>query len=270
MDACFLLPHVAFNALLGFASYKHCYTNLTSPIDDHATISLMDEGLLALFEGIKQEFLTLPLDDFTNKRQTESHKVEFWSAVSGTPLESDWKPFQNAMNTAANIGFPLPLREDAYKRLKYKVDEIIAKIKSGTVSIMKKRIADEVVNVISDLKIKKICMELNTTPDQNVLSLAQSLGEALQWTLWYRAQKVGTSITKAHDVTLAKVLDEATSKIKPFYTDNAVNRFLNDFKNNFLKSSYDMVRHDPAYIPDIVVLNPALDALEHLLRVTFP
>jgi len=227
----------------------------------------MDEGLLALFEGIKQDFLTLALDDFTNKVQTESHKINIWSAISGTPLErmpyrilcngvkregvkvspdvafglfsylplhkirygileSDWKPFQDAMNTAANIGFPLPLREDAYKRLKYKVDEIIAKIKSGSVSIMKKRIADEVVNLISDPKIKKICLELNNTPDQNVLSLAQSLGEALQWTLWYRAQKVGTSITRVRDVTLTKVLEEATSKSKPFYTDNAANRFL--------------------------------------------
>ncbi len=230
----------------------------------------MDEGLLALFEGIKQDFLTLALDDFTHKRQTESHKVEFWSAVSGTPLESDWKPFQDAMNTAANMGFPLPLREDAYKKLKYKVDEMIAKIKSGSVSIMKKRIADEVVNLISDPKIKKICMELNNTPDQNVLSLAQSLGEALQWTLWYRAQKVGTSITRVQDVTLSKVLEEATSKSNPFYADNAANRFLNVFKNNFLKTSYDMIRHDSAYIPDIVVLNPALDALEHILRVTFP
>ncbi len=162
----------------------------------------MDEGLLALFEGIKQDFLTLALDDFTHKRQTESNKINFWPAVSGTPLESDWKPFQDAMNTAANMGFPLPLREDAYKRLKYKVDEIIAKIKSGSVSIMKKRIDDEVVNLISDPKIKKICMELNNTPDQNVLSLAQSLGEALQWTLWYRAAMIWFGMTRRISLTL--------------------------------------------------------------------
>ena len=53
----------------------------------------MDEGLLALFEGIKQDFLTLPLDDFTNKAQNESHKLDIWPAVTATPLESDWKSY---------------------------------------------------------------------------------------------------------------------------------------------------------------------------------
>src|SRR5207302_2050931 len=51
--------------------------------------------------------------------------------------------------------------------------------------VMKKQIAPEVINAISDPKIKQICMELNDTPAQNVLSIAQSLGEALHWTLWY-------------------------------------------------------------------------------------
>ena len=60
---------------------------------------------------------------------------------------------------------------------------------------VKPRISAEVVNAITDPKIKQICMELNNTPDENVLSLAQSVGEALQWTLWYQAQKVRTSIT---------------------------------------------------------------------------
>jgi hypothetical protein len=77
----------------------------------------MDDGLLALFEGIKQDFLTLALDDFTHKRQIENNKINFLPAVSGTPLESDWKPFQDAMNTAANMGCPLLLRENAYKKL---------------------------------------------------------------------------------------------------------------------------------------------------------
>src|SRR2546422_9316259 len=118
----------------------------------------------------------------------QSHKINIWCAIFVTPLESDGNPFQHAINAAANIGFPLPLREDAYKRLKYKVDEIIAKIKSGSASLPRRKIAEEVVNKISDPKIKQICLEINTTPDQNVLSLTESLGEAIKWTLWYRAQ----------------------------------------------------------------------------------
>ncbi len=132
---------------------------------------------------------------------------------------------------------------------------------------MKKRIAPEVINAISDPKIKQICMELNDTPTQNVLSIAQSLGEALQWTLWFRAQQTGTSIT-VRNIRLSKLLDEAINH--PYYKSNAAIRFLKDFRDSFLKTGYDMVRHDPAYIPDIVVLNPAIDALEHVLRETFP
>ena len=222
---------------------------------------------MALFEGIKQDFLTLPLDDFTNKAQNESHKLDIWPAVTATPLESDWKSYWDAKNTAINIGFPLSLRENAYKRLKYIVDEIIAKIRSGSISVMKKRIAVEVINAISDPKIKQICMELNNTPDQNVLSLAQSLGEALQWTLWYRAQQFGTSMTVS-TMKLSRLLDDAINH--PYYSSNAAVKFLKDFKYGFLKTGYDMVRHDPAYIPDIVVLNPAIDALEHVLKETFP
>src|SRR5260221_1060016 len=132
---------------------------------------------------------------------------------------------------------------------------------------MKKQIAPEVINAITDPKIKQICLELNDTPAQNVLSIAQSLGEALQWTLWYRAQELGTSMTVSN-MTLSRLLDDAINH--HYYTSNAAVRFLRDFRNSFLKTGYDMVRHDPAYIPDIVVLNPAIDALEHVLKETFP
>jgi hypothetical protein len=234
----------------------------------------MDEGLLALFEGIKQDFLTLALDDFTNKRQTESHKINILPAISGTPLESDLKPFQDAVNTAANIGFPLSLREDAYKRLKYKVDEIIAKIKSGSASLPRRKIAEEVVNKISDPKIKQICLEINTTPDQNVLSLAESLGEAIKWTLWYRAQSIpGAVQALGKNRELSNLLDKATDKNQPYYSDpseKAAHRFLEVYKNSFYKTSYDMVRHDPTFIPTILVLNPAFEAFEYILKVTFP
>jgi hypothetical protein len=139
----------------------------------------------------------------------------------------------------------------------------------GTQAITaKKRISEEVVNAIADRKIKQICAELNNTPDENVLSLAQSVGEALQWTLWYQAQKAGTSMT-AKNMGLEKLLNEAISK--PYYSGNAATRFLKDFKDNFMKTGYDMVRHDPAYIPNSVsAFGPAIDALEHILKETFP
>lgn len=135
-------------------------------------------------------------------------------------------------------------------------------------SIVKLRISQEVVDVISDPKIKQICMELNNTPDENVLSLAQGVGEALQWTLWYRAQKVGTSIA-VKNMGLEKLLDEAINK--PYYSGNAATRFLKDFKSNFMKTGYDMVRHDPTYVPNgVSAFGPAIDALEHILKETFP
>ena len=139
----------------------------------------------------------------------------------------------------------------------------------GTLAITaKKRISEVVVNAVADPKIKQICAELNNTPDENVLSLAQSVGEALQWTLWYRAQQVGTSI-KAKDMGLEKLLDEAINK--PYYSGNAATRFLKDFKNNFMKTGYDMVRHDPTYVPNSVsAFGPAIDALEHIIKETFP
>lgn len=139
----------------------------------------------------------------------------------------------------------------------------------GTPAILaKKRISEVVVNAVTDPKIKQICLELNNTPDENVLSLAQSVGEALQWTLWYQAQKAGTSMTPKN-MGLEKLLNEAISK--PYYSGNAATRFLKDFKDNFMKTGYDMVRHDPAYIPNSVsAFGPAIDALEHILKETFP
>ncbi len=146
-------------------------------------------------------------------------------------------------------------------------DALISQYYDTSAFVMKKRIALEVINAISDPKIKQICMELNDTPAQNVLSLAQSLGEALQWTLWYRAQQFGTSMTVSN-MKLSRLLEDAINH--PYYSGNAAIKFLKDFKYGFLKTGYDMVRHDPAYIPDIVVLNPAIDALEHVLKETFP
>ena len=110
-------------------------------------------------------------------------------------------------------------------------------------------------------------MELNNTPDDNVFSLAQCLGEVLKWTLWYRAQQVGTTMT-ASTMKMSRLLDDA---INSYYSGNATIKFLKDFKYGFMKTGYDMVRHDPAYVPNSVsAFGPAIDALEHVLKETFP
>jgi hypothetical protein len=137
---------------------------------------------------------------------------------------------------------------------------------TGTPAAVKKRISDKVINAITDPKIKQFCVELNNTPDENVLSLAQGIGEALKWTLWYRAQQVSTSMTVS-TMKMSRLLDDA---INLYYSGNATVKFLKDFKYGFLKTGYDMVRHDPAYIPSSSAFGPAIDALEHILKETFP
>ena len=138
---------------------------------------------------------------------------------------------------------------------------------ADSIVAVKKRITDEVVNAITDPKIKQICTELNNTPDENVFSLAQGIGEALKWTLWYRAQQVGTPITVS-TLKMSRLLDDA---INSYFSGNATVKFLKDFKYGFMKTGYDMVRHDPTYIPNSgSAFGPALDALEHILKETFP
>ncbi len=136
---------------------------------------------------------------------------------------------------------------------------------TSTTAAAKKRISDEVINAITDPKIKQICAELNNMPDENVFSLAQAIGEALKWTLWYRAQQVGTSMAVS-TMKMSRLLDDA---INSYYSGNATVKFLKDFKYGFLKTGYDMVRHDPTYIPNSGAVGPAIDALEHILKETF-
>jgi hypothetical protein len=104
-------------------------------------------------------------------------------------------------------------------------NSIISQNYDASASVMKKRIAPEVINAISDPKIKQICTELNSTPDQNVLSLMQGLGETLKWTLNYRAKQVpGASPIPRHKIgDLGPLLDDAIKV--PYYSDNASNRF---------------------------------------------
>jgi len=163
-------------------------------------------------------------------------------------------------------------RKKSYQasRSSQNANSIISQDHNISAFIIKKRIAPEVINAISDPKIKQICMELNSTPEQNVISLMQGLGEGLKWTLNYRAKQVpGASPIPRHKIgDLGPLLDDAIKV--PYYSDNASNRFLEVFRNHFLKAFYDAIRHDASYIPDLMVINNAIAGLEHLLRVTFP
>ncbi|HEX6480053.1 MAG TPA: hypothetical protein VF043_14520 [Ktedonobacteraceae bacterium] len=66
---------------------------------------------------------------------------------------------------------------------------------------------------------------------------------------------------------MSRLLDDA---INSYYSGNATVKFLKDFKYGFLKTGYDMVRHNPTYIPNSGAVGPAIDALEHILKETFP
>ncbi len=228
----------------------------------------MNDALLELFENIKHEFHDLSVDEFTDyiNNKGGNIRLEFYSVVANKPLLAQaYHDIQNYKNTAANTSFPTRLREQNFAEFKYKIDEIIAIIKSGTIGLSKKKLAEEIVNLISDRKLKTLCIEINNTPDSNVLSLAQNIGETLKWCLWYKAKQMNTGLNEK--VGLEQLLDETINK--SYFKSNAASRFIKDFKNNFLKTGYDMVRHSESYIPDIVLLNPALDALEIILKECF-
>src|SRR5207253_5294939 len=104
-------------------------------------------------------------------------------------------------------------RKKSYQasRSSQNADSIISQSIDTSAFVTKKRIAPEVINAISDPKIKQICLELNSTPDPSVLSLMQGLGEALKWTLNYRAKQVpGASPIPRHKIgDLGPLLDDA-------------------------------------------------------------
>lgn len=119
---------------------------------------------------------------------------------------------------------------------------------------------------ITDQKIQQICREINDAPESNVISLLSCFGDAVRFTLLLRGKQVGMQLTEKS--TFEQLLSEATAK--PYYSDNAVTRFLKNFQANFGKSSYDMLRHSERYVPDIQEINGNLAFLEELLSVTFP
>lgn len=152
-----------------------------------------------------------------------------------------------------------------YKRI-FKEDEYL-NLKSEKNQNSKKRIIDQsIIDSIPNNKLKKICNEINTTPDENVLSLSQSIGEGLKWAVWIKAKQKNTKLTVS--TGLKALLDEAVNN--NYFKSNAAARFLKEFKDNFMKTAFDMVRHDEEYVPDIQVLNPQIDALEYILKELEP
>lgn len=126
-----------------------------------------------------------------------------------------------------------------------------------------KRIIDQsIIDNITNKKLKKICVEINTTPDENVLSLANSIGEGLKWAVWLKAKQKNTKLKV--NTGLEALLNDAIAN--NYFKWNASTRFLQEFRNNFMKQAFDMVRHDDHYIPDIKILNPQIDALESILK----
>ena len=158
------------------------------------------------------------------------------------------------------------MREQALEEFRATLKDVILQLRTGSIEIPSRRIAEKVLNRITDDKVRKLCEELNSTPDENVLSLTQCLGETLKWSLWYRAKQLRTALSE--NGNLWPLLDEAIKL--PYYTDAATNKFLKQFRDNFLKAFYDMVRHSESYIPTTNDINPAIAALEKVLEETFP
>jgi hypothetical protein len=221
---------------------------------------------LDLFEALRQSVEGVSLDDFGEaSRQGRLPHFQFWDAVANTPLAPLWGEVANLRNAAAAEAMPRSVREKAFADLKYKISDTLGSLRAGAVLLPRRRLKSDVINKISDAKVRTICLEINSTPDGNVISLLQLLGEALKWTLWFRANQVGTTLKESGG--LQDLLNEAVAK--KYFKSNAANRFLKDFKDHFVKASFDMVRHSATYVPDLTVVNPQFEALEVILDESF-
>lgn len=227
----------------------------------------MTEGLIELFEDIKNRYYDLSVAEFTEAISTnyQTH-FNFLSVVTNTSFRGVWFKFQQYINTISNDSLPSKLRDGALQKFRARIEEILIQLQTGTVEVPKSRISDIVISRITSAKLKQLCLEINNTQDQNTLSLTQNVGEALKWALWHKAKQMHTSLKETGN--LGPLLDEAISKL--YFQTNVARRFLIDFKNNFMKSGYDMVRHSESYIPDIQFINPQIHALEVILNECFP
>lgn len=222
----------------------------------------MNDPLISLFEAILSEVKDLDVDEFRKLSQNgKLKKFQFWNAVAGTPYATVWSHLNNAKRTLDNEEMPILLREKALQEIKYHLNEVIAQLKSGSNHVALRRIRPEIVNTLSDAKLRQLCLELNNTPDSSVLSLSQLIGETLKWAVWKKAKQNGTRLTEK--TGLSELLREANQK--GYFSGNVAVRFLKDFETNFMKTSFDMVRHSESYVPDISILNPQIEALEAIL-----
>jgi len=227
----------------------------------------MTEGLIELFEDIKNRYYNLSVSEFTDAihKHRQAH-FNFLSVVHGTSLFPVWSEFQQYINAIINDRLPSKLRDGALQKFRSRIDEVLIQLQTGAVEVPKRRISEAVINKITSAKLKQLCLEINNTQDQNTLSLAQNIGEALKWALWHKAKQMNTSLKETGN--LGPLLDEAITK--PYFQTNVARRFLSDFKNNFMKTGYDMVRHSESYVPDIQFINPQIHALEVILEECFP
>lgn len=222
----------------------------------------MEDPLIYLFEAILSEVKDLDVDEFRQLSQDNKlGKFNFYNAVADTPYAIVWAPLSNARATINNEEMPIPLREKALQEIKYRLNEVIAQLKSGSSNVALRRIRPEIVNALSDAKLRQLCLELNNTPDSSVLSLSQLIGETLKWAVWQKAKQNETKLTEK--TGLSGLLREANQK--GYFSGNVAARFLKDFEANFMKTSFDMVRHSESYVPDISMLNPQIEALEAIL-----
>ena len=221
---------------------------------------------LDLFESLRQLVDGVALNDFAAaSRENKLALFGFWSAVAGTPLAPVWDQLNNWKIVASDPEMPASVRSKAFADIKYKIDEVLASLRAGAIQVSRRRLRCDVINKISDFKVRTICLEINSTPDSNVISLLQLLGEALKWSLWYKAKQNNSRLKE--NGNLKPLLEESIQQ--KYFTSNAANRFLKDFRDNFLKTSFDMVRHSDTYVPDLTVLNPQFDAFEVILDECF-
>lgn len=174
-----------------------------------------------------------------------------------------FRKMQSAKDTILNTTMPNSLREIKLDELKSLISESITIISSGALTIERKKIDDSIITKISDAKIQRICIEINKTPDENVISLFSLIGECLKWTLWHKAKQKGSKLKE--ECTLKQILDEAES----YYDDNAAKKFIAAFRDNLLKQYFDSIRHSDNFVPDSSMINNQIPLLEHLVKVSF-
>jgi hypothetical protein len=224
------------------------------------------DPLAELFDGLAAHFGRMTLAEFCAAVNDGAHtRFEFWHAVADTQFATVYDRCKNYREVATDPRMPQALRQQRLEELQYALQDTAHRLRTGATHLPRKRLRAGVVTKVTDAKVQKICHEINDTPDQCVIALSQLIGEALKWALWHKAKANGTKLTEKDG--LDTLLGETVNK--SYYTGNVAVRFLKEFKSNFMKTAYDMIRHSETFVPDVAVLNPQLEALEAVLAETF-